>query len=108
MFLFQILFLFIAGFIIFKLYKQYKQKNISNYSFIAWLIFWAGLAYLVINPNLSTLISIRLGIGRGVDLLVFTALVIIFYTLFKIFVKLNIIDSQISKIVEDIAIKKKK
>jgi hypothetical protein len=66
--------------------------------------FWIFALILLFNlPSLSKLAS-SLGIGRGVDLVIYLSLIMIFSTLFKLIVKQKNQDKIITKIIRKIAI----
>lgn len=91
--------------ILWKLFRQRQQKKISVTNFIVWFLLWLIVAIVFWQPESTSYLANLLGIGRGADLVVYVAIVVIFYLLFKIFVRLNKIDSEITKLVRKDAIK---
>jgi hypothetical protein len=61
------------------------------------VVFW--------QPATASYLANFLGIGRGADLIVYLSVVVIFYLLFKIFVRINKIEKEITKVVREDAIK---
>lgn len=90
---------------IYKLIKQKQNNKINLLSFIFWFILWIVIAIVFYLPETTSYIANIVGIGRGVDLAVYTSIVVIFYLLFKVFIRLNKIDREITKIVREKAIK---
>lgn len=87
---------------------RFKNKNLSLREFFLWLLFWIILAVLVIYPSLMSKIAKIFGVGRGVDVIIYIALFLIFYLIFKISVRMEKMEQDITKIVREIALKKKK
>lgn len=68
---------------------QYKNKKIHTGELIFWGIFWLGSAIIVLNPHITSQIADSVGIGRGADLVVYISLIIIFYSIFRLFAKIR-------------------
>ena len=90
---------------IFKLIKQRKNNKITLLSFIFWFILWLVIALVFYLPETTSYLAQMVGVGRGVDLALYISIIIIFYLLFKVFVRLNKIDREITKIVRKEALK---
>jgi hypothetical protein len=85
----------------------FVKKNISSKFFIFWLFLWfLGLLFINFTPLLSFLAK-KLGIGRGVDLAVYTSIIFIFYFLYLINVDIYEIKRRIEKLVRELALKNK-
>lgn len=91
--------------ILFKLFKQKQKNKISLLSFIIWFLLWLAVLVVFWEPDTTTYLANVLGIGRGADLVVYVSIIIIFYMLFRIFVRLNKMDSEITKAIREDAIK---
>ncbi|MEM2138968.1 MAG: DUF2304 family protein [Candidatus Woesearchaeota archaeon] len=85
-----------------------KDKKITIIELFFWLSIWFGLIFIVFFPDYLSKIANFLGIGRGTDVLVYSSIVILFYLLFRLYVKLDELESEITKLVREIALKKKK
>jgi len=85
----------------------FVKKNISSKFFIFWLFLWfLGLLFINFTPLLSFLAK-KLGIGRGVDLAVYTSIILIFYFLYLINVEIYELKKRIEKLVRELALKNK-
>jgi hypothetical protein len=101
----QILITLFVVIVLFKLFKQRQADKISLSSFFAWLILWLIMLVVFWQPATASYLANFLGIGRGADLIVYLSVVVIFYLLFKIFVRINKIEKEITKVVREDAIK---
>ena len=99
-----VLILFIL-FVISKVALRYKDKVISLQEFILWTIFWFGVSFVVIFPELTSIVANWLGVGRGVDLVIYISVLILFYLVFRTLVRLDKIEKDITKIVRELALK---
>lgn len=105
----QIILSIVIVFFIFKILLNYFfKKNISRKFFIFWIIFWLVVLFFINYTPLLSLLAKKLGIGRGVDLAVYTSIIFIFYALYLINVELDNIKKKIEKLVRELAIKNEK
>lgn len=104
--LIQILLIVFAIFVLIKISLKFQQKKIRLREFLLWLIFWLAVIVVVILPNITSYLANLVGIGRGSDLAVYLAVLGLFYLVFRIYVKMDNMDAQITKIVRSDAIDK--
>jgi len=102
--IFQILFSLFALFALGSVIKKKREGLLGPKGLIFWLGFWVLATVLVFYPNSTTTIAHYLGIGRGADLLMYVSLVVIFYVLFRLHVKLESIGRSLTKVVRKEAI----
>ncbi len=108
MILFKILFLFFVLIILIRLGKRFKKKQIILTNFLIWFFFWLIAGTIVIYPESTNYLARLLGVGRGVDVIVYFSLAAIFYFIFYFTVRLHIMDNRIAKIVRTISLKEEK
>lgn len=101
----QIILSIIIFFIILKTFRSYLIKKISSAFFILWLFFWLAVLFLIHYTAILSSIAKLLGIGRGVDLAIYTSIILIFYLLYVLFVRISEIEKKIEKIVRKEALK---
>ncbi len=100
----QIILVLFIIFVVLAIISKYKRKEITAKEFIFWLVFWALVLAAVVYPKNTDRIAQLVGVGRGADLLVYISILILFFIVFKIFVKLEKIDADITKIIRKIAL----
>ncbi|KPJ85898.1 hypothetical protein AMJ57_01445 [Parcubacteria bacterium SG8_24] len=76
---------------------------------LAWLVFWAlvwvGVAVVVSLPQTTTWFASLVGVGRGVDAVIYVAIVFLFYLVFRIFLRLEKLEHDISLLVREFGLK---
>lgn len=104
----QIIALIIIAFFLVRLYWQ-KQKNyIGLNEFMFWLIFWLLAAGLIIALKFIDKLVADLGFsGSGIEVLLYLTVAGLFYFVFRLRLKLEKIEKDITKIVQSIALKDK-
>lgn len=99
-----ILFSFYA---VYKVYIKYKSGQISAPRAIFWLLLWVAVIGAALWPKTTDLIAKYVGVGRGADLLVYLSILVIFFLMFRIIIRLEKIDREITKIVRKVALDEK-
>lgn len=97
--LIQILISLFALFALIKIISKFKKQELQNFELMLWLLFWLAVGAIVWIPNFLTKMANALGIGRGADLIFYASLIIIFYLIFRIYLKLEKIEKNITKII---------
>ena len=103
----QIIALIIIAFFLSRLFWQKQKKQVNANEFIFWLIFWILAATAIISLKWIDKLVANLGFsGSGIDILFYIAVIILFYLIFKLRLRLVKIEKDITKLVRNIAIKK--
>ena len=85
--------------------QRFKSKEISLGALLFWVIFWVAVVLVVWRPGLSTELAHFLGVGRGADLLFYLSIALIFYLIFRLTVKIEKMERNITKIVREVSFK---
>ncbi len=104
--LIQILLSLFILFAVLKILGRFRAKEMAAGPLFFWLIFWFAVGVVVWQPNLSTEVANRLGVGRGSDLVLYVSVAVLFYVIFRLTVRLEKIEKNITKIVREVAINK--
>lgn len=99
LFLFQLLFILFSLFAIISVIKRKREGLLGPKGMIFWTVFWLVAAAFVLWPDSTTILANKFGIGRGADLVFYVSLVVIFYLLFKLNVKLEAVGRDVTKVV---------
>ncbi|MEA3463648.1 MAG: DUF2304 domain-containing protein [Patescibacteria group bacterium] len=103
----QIIALIIIAFFLSRLFWQKQKKQISANEFIFWLFFWLLAAGAIICLKWIDKLAVSLGFSaRGIEVLLYIAVVILFYFIFKLRLRLEKMEKNITKIVREITLKK--
>ena len=84
---------------------RYRQSKIRTLVFLSWFILWIGATVVIVFPDSTIVIARFVGIGRGVDLIIYLTMILILYLLFRIYVRLEQVDREITQIVRTIALR---
>ena len=98
--LFQIIILLASIGFVGRALVRCAKKQISIWLFLLWTALWAGVVVVALYPILINRLADWVGVGRGVDLMIYLALGIIVYILFRQQVRLGKQEKDLAKIVQ--------
>ena len=104
----QILALILIAFLLARLLWQKQRKKIQGGEFIFWLIFWSFSGLAIVFIKYIDSLAGRLGFSaQGIDVLLYLGVVFLFYLIFKIRLRQEKQDQEITKITRTISLKDK-
>lgn len=103
--LFQILFSLFALFATASVLGKKRSGLLSLGGAIFWILFWLLAVVFVWWPDSTTILANKFGIGRGADLVLYVSLATIFYLLFRLGVRLELINRDLTKVTRDKTLK---
>ena len=93
-----VLLLFIL-FVVVRTVIRFYCKEVHSRELVVWLVFWGLVSFAVATPKLTDVAANLLGVSRGADLLVYISVLVLFYVVFRISIKLEKIDKALTKVV---------
>ena len=84
-------------------YLRFKGKSLSLSSLIFWIVLWLATLVFVFDPQISDAIAKLFGLQRGTDTIFFLAIILLFYLIFRLYIKLDTIDKDLTKLVSEIS-----
>jgi len=104
----QILAIAVILFFIARLFWQRKKEEISRAEFLFWLGFWSLAALAIIFIKQIDRLVAGLGFSAlGIDVLFYVAVVLLFYAVFRLRLRQEKIERNITKITREIAMKER-
>src|SRR3989344_341491 len=100
----QILLLIFILFAASRVLLRVKEKVISTQAGFFWLLVWLAAVIGVVLPGTTTRLASYFGVGRGVDVIVYLSLALLFYLVFRIYVMIEDIRRDITFLIRHIAL----
>lgn len=100
----QILLLVFLFFAFTRVILRFREGSIPFGIFLFWVGIWALASVGIIWPDFTTFVAKKIGIGRGSDAVVYAALIILFYLLFRLTVAVENLRHEITKVIREIAL----
>lgn len=101
---FQIFLIAFALFGMVRAGKQYRSQQISRHWFMLWSLFWMFVIVVAMWPRMTDAVAHSVGVGRGADLLVYVAVVVLMYASFRTMALLQKLHEEQTELVRRIAI----
>jgi len=102
----QIILLFFIALLIFRTIRRLRDGVIRRGSFFGWMLIWLLGAVVVIIPETTSRIADIVGVGRGVDVVVYLGLLLLFFLIFKLYNRTLSMEQEITRLVRALALKK--
>jgi hypothetical protein len=105
MYFIQVVAVLFALFAFSRVLLRLKEKKLSILEFLFWTCIWLGLILVALFPEKLSDLAKSLGIQSGTGLAVYLGVVLSFYLIFRLYVKLDTIEQQITILNRALAIK---
>jgi hypothetical protein len=103
--IFQILLILFAVFAILHTSRQYKRQTVSVRWTMAWTLFWLVVIAVALAPQTTDVIAQYVGIERGSNLIVYCAIVILAYGMYRVYTHLERLHREMTRLTREVAIR---
>jgi small membrane protein len=83
---------------------RFRDGKINANELVGWTILWVGLGIVVVLPQTIAILSKFIGIQRPIDVFVYGSIIVLFYLVFKAYVKIEGLERNLTTIVRKDAI----
>ncbi len=105
MLLIQIIIIAFAAFAMWRTFSRFRDGAFSGGALALWLVFWLVVVVAVALPQATSWFASLVGVGRGVDAAIYVSVIVLFYLVFRIFLKLEKIEREITMLVREFGLK---
>ena len=91
-----------------RVFLRMRKSEISKGEFAFWTGLWSIIIIIAIIPRTTNFLAQIVGIGRGADLALVSAVILLFYLNFRLYVKISNTEQEITKLVRQLALTRKK
>ena len=85
-------------------FLQYRQKKISMAAFLFWECIWIAALLFALFAEYISFLSRVLGIGRIVDVAIYLSIAVLFYLIFRIYLKIELLEREMTVLIRSIAV----
>lgn len=86
-------------------WRRVMQNVIRPAEALGWSVVWVGAALVVLAPNITTRLAGVFGVGRGVDLILYASVPVLFMLVFKLFIQHEKMERKLTDFVRREALK---
>lgn len=102
----QAIILIFAFFALSRAILRFRHREITFPSFLFWVFIWIAMTIVTIFPRWASFFAGALGVGRGADLLVYLSVILLFYLIFRLYVRFENLERDLTKLVRQLALKR--
>ncbi len=100
----QFFLILIFFFALFKVAFRFKDKEIKVFNALVWFGFWLAAIIVVLRPGLAVWLAQFLGVGRGVDAVIYLTIAGLALTVFRLWIRLEKIEKHLTRLVRQNAL----
>lgn len=95
----------VACFGLFWAWSRFRKRQVSVWVAGLWTILWLAVGIVALIPELTSRLADALGVGRGADVVIYSAIVVIIALLFRMSVRIEQLDRAITKVTRELALR---
>ena len=85
--------------------RRFQKQQLTVAGALAWSCLWVLIGLVALQPEWTNRLADFLGIGRGADVVLYGAIVVIVAILFRISVRLEQLDRAITTVTRELALR---
>ena len=101
----QILILIFALFALSRAFLRFREKALNRGEFLFWTIIWVSVIVVSVFPDIISMISTAVGIGRGTDFAIYISIIILYYLIYRIYVKIDAHEQAMTMLIREYTIR---
>lgn len=90
-----------------QVWTEFKKSRLGFLWGFFWLIAWTSVGVILFYPKLTSYLADLLGIGRGIDVIIYLSIVGLFYLVFRLYLKTEKLNQKIAKLAQKEALQEK-
>ncbi|MBU1199372.1 MAG: DUF2304 family protein [Nanoarchaeota archaeon] len=104
----QIIIIIFALFALSRAFLRFKDNKLTKTEFLFWAVLWVAIIIVSFLPSILNPLSQVFGIGRAVDVIIYISIIALFYLMFRLYVKIESMEKNMTGIVRKMAINNEK
>lgn len=102
----QIVLILFSAFAFSRALLRFRRGDLPFVHLLLWFFFWLGVVIVALRPGVSSALAHVFGVGRGADMVIYLALMVLFFLVFRMFGKIEDLERQITRVVRAAALEK--
>ena len=99
--------LILVALLVMRVGDKLKKKQLTFKEALFWGILWFAVGVVVLYPRLADQLAATLGLqtATGIDLVVYVAVGVVFYLVFRLYIRLDRIEHNLTKLARHLALR---
>lgn len=93
-----------ALFVCWRAFAAYRRKQLGRRKLLLWIALWSVMVVVLWWPDTTSLFAAFLGVGRGVDAVLYSSIAVLFYALFLTSRKVDALERSLTDLVRALAL----
>ncbi len=103
--IFQIIFVLFVLFALGTVVARRRDGVLGPKATLFWILFWIAVGLVVVWPDSVQRLADHIGIGRGVDVVIYASIAMLFFLVFKMNVKIEGLKRDLTEVVREKTLK---
>lgn len=86
--------------------SRFRKRLVPAWVAALWVVLWLAVGVVALIPELTNRLADLLGIGRGADVVLYSAIIVIVALLFRLSVRLEQLNRAITKVTRELALRR--
>jgi|SRR5579862_6078993 len=82
-----------------------RRGTVTMTPFVLWSLAWAAVIVVAVRPETTAAAARVFGVGRGADLAIYLALMLVFFLVFRLFARIEGLERELTRFVRADALK---
>lgn len=100
----QVLIIVFVLFALTRTILQFKRGVVTRRWLLFWLLFWVIAGVVAALPQTADVVARFVGVGRGADVVIYASLIVLFYLIFRLYVKIEQVEGEITRLVRKLSL----
>lgn len=84
---------------------KFRARLMNQKELFFWSLLWLIIIIFTLIPGKTSFLAQLLGMGRGFDAMIFIAVIALFYAVYRLYIKANEVEREITDLVRSIALR---
>ncbi len=85
--------------------QNYRARRMPGSASFLWSLVWLSVAIVFWSPDIASRLALAVGIGRGADLIIYSAIIVLVYLVYRLFVRLERLEHTITKLTRAVTLR---
>jgi len=86
--------------------SRFREGSLTVAWLVLWSAIWVAVAVAALLPQTTSWFARLIGVGRGVDAVIYLSIIVLFYLVFRVFLRLQKIDHDITLVVRELGLRR--
>ena len=101
----QVLIILFALFAFTRVILRLKKQEIRIGEFVFWSLLWIAVIFVALFPDTVSTAAEYVGLWKGLGPVIYGSIIVLFYLVFRLYVKFDNMEQKMSKVVREVSIK---